>query len=389
VAVQPNARQSSPSPSPSPSQEPDLAELSAKFDDLEPWGYGEGLQAPVNIYVINVAVPFLVIGALFVGYWRRRRRAIQAARAEARANEPAEGEGEVVVRGKVRDVEGGGAAVRVTVEQLANEGQEKGQWKTTWSECGRRTEANPFTLELSNGSRLRVEPGDEPRLIDKLGPWVRSDRKPGEPALRTASAALEVGEDVYATGEIGTRLDPAAGYRGAEVRVLRPPKSGPMHLSTQGLARPFRVQARRFASWIVGLVLLAAFVQLAAVQFHVALWLGERKAAVIEERWEVPAAKKKNTEYFVTYRLIGSGEVVKDAIEIEDWDRLAPGTFVPVHVSSLETTLGPHPNITGIIPMLSTVALIVFGVIGLTACYRKRAWYERRLVETRSGRIDE
>jgi hypothetical protein len=385
LGVQP----SSPQPSPPPSQEPDLAELSVKYADLEPWGYGDGLEAPVNVYVINVGLPIVFIALLFVGWWRRKRRADQADRAEARADAPAEGGGEIVVRGKVRDVEGGGSAVRVVVEQIGSEAKHKGSWQTTWSEIARRTEARPFTLELSNGSLLRVEPGESPRLVDELGLWSRAEAKRGEPALRTASAELEVGEFVFATGELGTRLDPAAGYRGAEARVLRPPRNGSMHISTEGLAAPFREEQRRFRRWIVGLVLLTALVQLAAIQFHVALFSGEQKLAVIEKRWEVPGGKKKTAEYFVTYRRLDSSEVIEDEIEVRDWDRLVPGTFVPIHVSALETTLGPRPNITGIIPMLSTVVLVIFGVMGLTSCYRKRAWYERRLVETRAGRIDD
>ncbi|NUO48202.1 MAG: hypothetical protein HOV80_05015 [Polyangiaceae bacterium] len=373
----------------SPSQEPNLAELSAKFDDLEPWGYGEGLQAPVNVYVINVGFPLLVIALLFVGWWWRKRRADHAARAEERANDPAEGEGEVVVRGKVCDVEGNGPAVEVTVEQLGLERKEKGDWKTTWTEISRRTEARPFTIELSNGSRLRVEPGEEPRLVDDLGLWKRTDSSTKVPATRTASATLDLDEEVYVAGELDTRVDPAVGYRGGEARVLRPPKGGAMHLSTHGLAAPFREQSRRFASWITGLVVLTALVQLAAIQFHVALWAGERKTATIEKRWEVPVAEQKTPEYFVTYRPSGSSDVIKEQIEIVDWDRLEPGTVVPIHVSPLETTLGPHPNITGIIPMLSTLVLVVVGTIALTTCYRRRAWYERRMVETQSGRLDE
>lgn len=370
-----------------PPNEPDLAELSAKFDDLEPWGYGEGLEAPANVYVINIGLPLLFIGVLFVGYWRRRHRAKQAARAEARANDPVEGKGEVVVRGKVVDVDGGGAAVRVTIEQIGTEERSKSGSKTSWTEISRRTESKPFTIELSDGARLRVEPSEEPRLVDALGPWVRQKTSTGEPASRVATAVLDVGEDVYAIGQIGSRLDPAAGYRGAEARVLRPPKDAPMHLSTLGLSKPFRLQARRFANWIMALTVVAAVVQLAAIQYHVALWFGERKTASVETRWEVPSTKKKPATYHVTYRPTGSSEVVEDEIVVEDWDRLEPGTIVPVHVSPLETTLGPHPTITGIIPMLSTVVLVVVGGLGISAAYRKRAWYERRMIETRSGRL--
>jgi hypothetical protein len=373
-----------------PSGVGDRHTLQDDFDDLEPWGYGEGLEAPVGVYVINVGLPLLVIGVLVVAWLRRRARAARADAAEAQAASTLPSSGEAVVAGTVRDVEGADVAVRVTVEQYGYERKRKNQWTTTWSEVRRRTEARPFSLELPDGSRLRVEPGESPRLVDELGSWRRvPKRSSSDDPMRIATAELEQGERVYAIGMLGTGVDPRAGYRGAESRVLRPPKEDPMRLSTQSFAEPYREEARRFARWALGLAILTLVLQAAAIQYHVALLLGEQRTATVEERWLEKGGKKSNDEHYVSYRMAATSELVVDRIESEDWDRLAPGTVVPVHVSPLQTTLGPHATITGIIPILSTVALVIVSCIALSSAFRRRAWHERRLIQHREGRLDD
>ena len=89
----------------------------------------------------------------------------------------------------------------------------------------------------------------------------------------------------------------------------------------------------------------------------------------------------------MTYRVPPDGELVVDEVADEDHARLREGTVVPVRVSPLETTIGPHPTIDGGFVFFPTLAILALCIGAPIASFRRRAWYERKLVETETGRL--
>jgi hypothetical protein len=358
----------------------------APFDDLEPYGYGTRLQSPGFVVGVELAAPLAVLGVLVASWLRRRRRAARAAAIEGSAAGAALVPGETVVRGVVADVDDGGdVAVRVTIVQEGAEQDNEGSWKTQWTETGRTTEARPFQLELADGRRLRVEPGAAPRLVDDLEPWEITG-----PKTRAASARLTRGETVFVGGEIATVKVAEAGYRGGEGPVLRAPRGRPMSLSTHGLAAPEQEAAERLARsarWVALSVLIA---QLLALPYWVSAWSGETRPATVERRWEQEGKNDDNRVvklFFVRYRLAGSDRSVDEQVNEKGYAMLAEGRVFPVRVSPLETTIGPHPTLNGMLVLPTMVALWLLLGLALYGGYRTSSWYERKLDELTDGRI--
>lgn len=351
------------------------------YADLEPFGYGAEGETAVVVFGVELALPLLVVTVLLFGWARYRLRAWRAAAVEASAATPALRPGPAVVRGTV-DADPGAVVVQVTIEQLGLEHESKSSWSTTWTEIDRRTTASPFTLRLADGAALRVRPGEAPRLVDDLAKWshIAHDR-------RVASATLVGGERVVARGELSVAPDPSAGYRGGETLVLGPPRGGPMELSTHGLARPARVRARRFGWWAAVVVAATMVAQLLALPYHAAARLGETREATVVARRMARGSGKKSDRFYVTLRVGPAGELVEDQVSGADHARLPEGTIVPVRVSPLETTIGPHPTISGGLVLPSALGIVALSAGALIASFRRRGWTERKLRETVEGRI--
>ena len=63
------------------------------------------------------------------------------------------------------------------------------------------------------------------------------------------------------------------------------------------------------------------------------------------------------------------------------------GRVIPVRVSLLETTIGPHPTVNGMLVLPSMVALSNVLGVALYNGFRARGWYARRLDEDVRGRL--
>ncbi len=366
---------------PAPSRELVLA-----FADVEPWGYGEDLESPIGVYGIGLAVPALALIVLGVRWRRFRARAAQAERAEAvAAAAPTLMPGPQVLRGKVGATDGGGPAVRVTIEQSGSESKDKNGWKVSWVEIDRKIETSPFDLVLADGRHVRVEPDAKVRLVDALDSWARPDV-----STRVATASLDPGEDVFVSGELVSVASAQGGYRGGAGLVLRPGRAEPMLLSTEGLATAARSNAHLYAKRARWVVFAALAVQLLALPFHVAVWLGAPQVATIEKAWAVtlpPTKKRKRVayDYFVRYRL-ATGEVLEDELSPDDFAKIREGQGVPVHVSPLETTIGPHPTLDGRLAVFPEGALVLL-CGAMVVLGRPKGWYEGSTSERVSGRL--
>jgi hypothetical protein len=129
----------------------------------------------------------------------------------------------------------------------------------------------------------------------------------------------------------------------------------------------------------------AVVAQAVATPFHLAVAAGLERSAIIEDRWtnELPKGEKRRSVRY--YPLDGPSQV--EEIEAHDYELLAPGTRVPVHVSPLQTTLGPHPTIYAPLALFPALALGILVTMALVNAHRRTAWHEKPLRETREGRL--
>lgn len=361
-----------------------LAVMPAEPDhsDLEAYAYGAKGEPQQHLYVVDSIIPGLALLILGVTWWRRKARQRDAEQAEEQAGDPTLEPGLRVLVGTVREIDAGDAAVRVRIVQYGKERRGKSSYTTTWTEVQRQVETSAFQLELANGASVRVEPGPAPKLVDELSGWTRTDL-----TERVAVSELRVGERVYASGQLLLVRDPAGAYRGGESWVLRPPPGQSMLLSTRGLARPWRegkARAAQRARWVVVVALLA---QLCALPYYVAVFAGAPAKATIVDRQFVPAAPKKMQSCRVRYRVETSGKTHEDEVSCEKYQRLQLGTTVPVHVTPLETTLGPHPTAHGAFFLFPSGAMLVVAVWAVVSTLGRREWHQRKLVHEVPGRL--
>src|SRR5262245_46714252 len=116
---------------------------------------------------ITLALTVGSLVAILIARARSRRRA-RAADSAFDASAPL-GTGPSFVAGVVEHSRGADVAVKVVVELRGREWKTaKGRTVHCWEEVRRRTSALPFYLRHASGERVRVEPGNEPVLVDAL-----------------------------------------------------------------------------------------------------------------------------------------------------------------------------------------------------------------------------
>ena len=129
-----------------------------------------------------------------------------------------------------------------------------------------KIEARPFFLKLTNGLRVRVEPGARPVLRD--GPEGKF-------------AALTAGERVFVRGVLKA---PILDELHAERAVLAAPRWGRVHLSTHAFSGELDRQVRDLGFQPAMLLLTAIATQLFYVGFYVeavVYWLGGKEPPTI------------------------------------------------------------------------------------------------------------
>lgn len=161
---------------------------------------------------------------------------------------------------------------RVEIEQAGSESKDSsGDWTHRWEEKQRRLHVRPFTMELTSGERIRVEPTRKVVLADALDGLVRVNK-----AARVLTAELTPGEAFIASGKL-VRRPVADGYRGSrDTWVLTSPGTGrpPMLLSTEPLGRRFRSRSRGAAAAMLFTLLGALALHVLAGGYHLRLWRG-------------------------------------------------------------------------------------------------------------------
>jgi hypothetical protein len=277
----------------------------------------------------------------------------------------------------------------VEIDQEGSESESSGSWTFRWTESDRRVTMRPFYVVHRSGTRVRVEPGDRAFLVDAMDGMIAVDL-----TKRTRVAELSPGEHVYAVGRLERGPDPeaaGAGYRGAQQGwVMRPPPGEDLLLSSEPLERRFqrKAKAQRLSAWIAALHLLfAGFV------FHhylARVFYGADVVGTVVGR-NVDTDDDGNHTYELLVELPGGRRLKLEATLGTYTACEHDGTRVPVrYVPRYEPA-----SVLGRGATASVAVMFSMGLLGLMALWRflvkqaSRAWYERDLVDTGSGRLDE
>ena len=311
-------------------------------------------------------------------------------------------DGHAVVFGRVED-DGLGPAIQVKVHQRAREWRGRDGWHVTWNETSREHSARPFTLRLTRGDLLRVEPGEQPALDHELSRTEQYGRE-----VRTLVAALLPGEEVHITGAWlrGMRGGPSGVYRETVPSpVLRP---APLERMVVSAERPGATAER-----LAGVHRHAAVVLLAALGGFFALtstfWLlavdGVRvhAAPLATGSWQQWVQPKGRAGYWIEHDVIRAQYALADGgvVTVEDACGIALSACVAdgqcAEVPFLVARHGTHRCQVGSAPTLPTgrafalfaaavVLGLLYGIVGLGA----RPWYAKpRLSSTHRGRLSE
>ncbi len=352
---------------------------------------------PILTAIFVYGVGILGFGMLLLDAQRRKsREAREAHLADASVHiNPTLAPGPAVLFGTVEYAQAADAAVRVDIDQDGEEWENSGSWSHKWTEKNRRVHVEPFYVRVNPDKRIRVEPTRDVFLVDDMDGVIRVDLM-----KRTRFAQLVPGEEVYASGELVRGQDPEAigessGYRSArETLVLRPRAGEPMLLSSQPLGdrHQARVAFYSTAMFWIGAVMLCLHVAFGGV--HLRLFFGETIAAKITklEHYTTRDDDDNETDHYRVTAEAPGGITLSDHVDFDFFPSLREGEDVPFRfvpgIFSNRSTIGSeitvHAGAFCFLPILAVVYWI----------YRhqekkSKPWYERDLVDTASGRLEE
>ena len=285
--------------------------------------------------------------------------------------------------------------VKVEIDQTGREHTlyRRGWWGpsyyTVWSEVGRRTEANPFSLRLASGEVISVEPDPGFSFIDKLDRLVV---RSGEERTRIGEVTHD--QVVHLSGQIEERF--AAG--GADYResapkefVLRHPSGGHLLIATEPLSVRYRQRFRFHMEW---------FLYLSATMFAVHMvFLASFHRRVFEGRVVQATVLEKSIEHHSKYSshwvyAANEGQVLRDDATVSCFSKTRVGDSTPFLVIPAG---GPfsEPQIGARAALDSASAAGSFFLTGLMIStylfhrQRSRPRYEKQpLVEFEDGRLE-
>lgn len=339
----------------------------------------------------------LAIGIVVVIVLRRRTAKLREAQAADRAADTQRqlAVGPCILSGKVDYAQGSKWAVRIDVDQEGEESESSGTWSFKWTEKNRRVHVAPFYVRLASGQRIRVEPTTKVRLVDAMDGVVRIDL-----TKRTRYAELVPGETIYAVGQLVRANDPENIGDGGDYRnapgslVLRPLLTEPMLLSSEPLGDRYRERAAfhgQAATWIAvcALVLHVAF-----LGFHIRRYMGQTDSLPIIVREEY-VDKNADDRDITLHRIklqIDDQNRLEHILSYNDYSQVKIGDNVPVRriqgVFASMSTIGPGVTAHAsafVFPIYLLIAWFVY----LSREKATRPWYERKVNEAGSGRLED
>ncbi|MFK8001329.1 MAG: hypothetical protein AB8H86_17170 [Polyangiales bacterium] len=337
-------------------------------------------MGPLMSLVLLGLLLVLLIVALAIAITRARKWR-QKGRAADRALDPeaALREGEGFVCGVVELDDAADFAVVVEIRQVGKETKRKGGVSHKWTEVERKTLSNPFWIRLPGGERVRVEPGADVKLIDKLDILVH-DEKPTE---RFRIAELSAGEMVIASGALTSERSGASAenYREAAPRtwVLRQSDGARLHLTAERLGDQHRRVGNSYLKslvfgWIPSVLLVAAL----CGPFMGRLALGEVTTIVVSGKYYSPSHGKKGPSWGVNFE-DPSGPYHSTRLRSDDWGIVTEGDRMAyIHVPRYPWMSGLGGRAT--LPVFSWIfsLIVVLTCLSAVAIPPNKPWYEAK-----------
>jgi hypothetical protein len=333
---------------------------------------------------------------LVVALVRRRSKLRQGREADACVRNDTRLEpGSTVLQGTVERAEAATTTVRVEVDQVGEESESSGTWSHKWTEKDRRVIVEPFYMRLANGQRIRVEPNAEVCLVDAMDGMIRVDLM-----RRTRYAELTPGERVYAAGMLVQAPDPEGmpdgrGYRAPRVSlVLRPPPGAKMLLSSEPLGDRFRERAAFHRGWAWWILFAAFMLHTVFMGYHARRYLGIDTTAKITklDHFTTKDDEGDEVDHYRVWMDPFGGSLVSDEVSSNTFAGLHEGDVVPVTVVpgafATFTAIGPPGTALGF-AWLAIPYLLVWWAHYRSREGATRPWYERRIEDLGSGKLEE
>lgn len=291
--------------------------------DLSP----DGDLGPILSFVLMVFV-FVFLALLLAKLVKEIRRLREEARAADRATERhmelAEGPG--VVQGSVEFDDDAEYAVIMEIRQRGSE-RRRGKGGTThhWVEVERRCFAQPFWIRHASGQRVRVEPGQDVELVDRLDITVHDEAR-----KRFRIAELSEGEHVVARGTLELSLPgESKNYRetGPRMWLLVQGERARLHLSAERLGDHRRRVAKGYLKHLAFGWLPCALIVCAIYSSHIArMTIGEETTVAI-------SSKQGRNPLSLSYE--SHGEQERERVSVDDPSAIHVGdelAFIDVEV---------------------------------------------------------
>ncbi len=301
--------------------------------------------------------------------------------------------GPAILRGRVRTLDGG-TAMRVEIDQIGAERQNKNNWSHTWTETERRVQSNPFSLVLDDGKVVEIAADKDTFLVDALDAGRRL-----QAAVRRRTAELSLNEHVYCVGELrlgapdfsaraSTFREPsAAGYR------MVAPRGGQLLIASEPLPARYYARARWHTGQLVWSVIFSAAVALLFAPYVARALIGKHAEFFIGgKRYYVTGSRKSRTSHF---HLSGIRTDTNEGIE-EDasrgtYDRVKPHDRIPViYLDGWPKLmqLGARATSNSYFAALGLLIALLRMMTWRASRVRSRPWYAQRpLIEHGAGRL--
>ncbi|MBI5512189.1 MAG: hypothetical protein HY909_00385 [Deltaproteobacteria bacterium] len=338
-----------------------------------------------SVLVAQGVAGALLLGWVFVLLGLGMRALVRARALLAAVTDPKRlRAGPALLQGTVR-VEGGPAAT-VTVHQRGVLKRYKNHQELHWTEFRREQQVREFSLELSTGQRVRVEPGSRVELVDLLGAPEPAPHARKHVRERLRRATVDDGEAVFVRGNLegSGRVSLAGGYRSAESLgwALRPDHGG-LFISSEPVADPLARRSIAHLTWSLLGVLAALWLQLGVLGEYRELHArGEPVEMTVSAGWDHYQREGygRRARYFLVL-VSASGDTHRVEVNRDAWSRTYPGQAVPVTVSRADPRLvqvGHGP--AGLRYADATVVLLTVAFLALGHWLTLRAsrrWYEQ------------
>ncbi|MFK8001332.1 MAG: hypothetical protein AB8H86_17185 [Polyangiales bacterium] len=341
---------------------------------------------------VLMLIDFVLLWLVFskcVSQIRRLRK--EGREADALAEEqPGLIEGPGFVAGTVEFEEDADYAVVVEIRQRGAQyrGRHRGKkagYQHSWTEVERRCFTHAFWIRLESGERVRVEPGQDVELVDRLDIVVHDEERE-----RFRIAELSAGERVVAKGTLRRRALEESNYReaGEKTWVLVPNTPSRLHLSADALGKIHRRDANRLLrrlafAWLP----FAALVTWLYAPHLARTTLGESVTVPVVS--VVPVAQSESNAGRVYVSYVVDGEDHRDVVEVDDWSTIREGdelAYVQVRAWPGAGQLGASS--TESIAVFFVTLILLLAAYGIVFLPPKRDWYRvNKLKEPGGGKL--